>query len=225
MAQTAQSYSNTARAASRARREAMSTRGKAALKDTDRTRSEPAQTAATQTAPAQSADAEVKAKGDCGCGGKARAESTAHTSTQTAGKMRATVRRPQNINMNSSRAASLARRQAMSQRGKAGLNGSGMSEAQTARAANPKLTGRELAKKVRADRCKNGKTCKTKSEPVGRMRPNKTATSSETGAASDAPWKVGQSQTGHGQTLTGSIVGRSSRVTGNEPGTCKNVTG
>ncbi|MDY6980167.1 MAG: CsoS2 family carboxysome shell protein, partial [Pseudomonadota bacterium] len=40
-----------------------------------------------------------------------------------------------------------------------------------------------------------------------------------------APWKVGQSQTGHGQTLTGSIVGRSSRVTGNEPGTCKNVTG
>ncbi|WP_243830684.1 CsoS2 family carboxysome shell protein [Thiohalophilus thiocyanatoxydans] len=228
MAQTAQH--NTARAASRARREAMSTRGKAALQDTDRTRSASAQATTTQTAPAKPADAGVKAKGDCGCGsrGEARAESTPHSDTQTAqpaGKMRATVRtRPQNIQMNSARAASLARRQAMSQRGKAGLNGNGMSEAQTARAANPKLTGRELARKVRADRCKNGNTGKKKSEPVGRMRPNKTA-GSETGAASDAPWKVGQSLTGHGQTLTGTIVGRSSQVTGNEPGTCKSVTG
>ncbi|MFP3874158.1 MAG: CsoS2 family carboxysome shell protein [Thiohalophilus sp.] len=233
MAQTAQSYSNTARAASRARREAMSTRGKAALKDSDRTRSEPAQSTAPQAAPATSAESGVKARGDCGCGGqgdKARAESSSHAGTQATQttskptvKARARVKTP-NINTNSSRATSLARRQAMSQRGKAGLNGNGMSEAQTARAANPKLTGRELARKVRADRCRNGNTGKKKSEPVGRMRPNKTA-ASETGAASDAPWKVGQSQTGHGQTLTGSIVGRSSRVTGNEPGTCKNVTG
>jgi hypothetical protein len=124
--------------------------------------------------------------------------------------------------MNSSRAASLARRKAMSERGKAGLNGSSMSEAQTARAANPKLSGRELAKKVRADRCRNGNTGKKKAEPAGRVRPKGNA---ETGAASDAPWKVGESQTGHGQKLTGSIVGRSSRVTGNEPGTCKIITG
>jgi len=213
----------------------MSTRGKAALKDTDRTRSAPAQTTATPAAPGK--PAEAKAKGDCGCGckgdkaqGGARAESsTSHSDTQTtqpAKKMRATVKaRSQHIKMNSSRAASLARRQAMSTRGKAGLNGNGMSEAQTARAANPKLTGRELARKVRADRCRNGNTGKKKSEPVGRMRPNKTGGGSETGAATDAPWKVGQSLTGHGQTLTGSIVGRSSRVTGNEPGTCKRVTG
>ncbi|MFO8025886.1 CsoS2 family carboxysome shell protein [Thiohalophilus sp.] len=232
MAQTAQH--NTARAASRARREAMSTRGKAALKDTDRTRSAEALQTATQTAPAGPVDTKTgKTEGDCGCGckgEKGRSEATAATTphTDTTSKPRATIRtqvqQPQ-IKMNSSRAASLARRHAMSQRGKAGLSGNGLSEAQTARAANPKLTGRELAKKVRADRCRNGNTCKKKSEPVGRTRPNKTAASHDTGAASDAPWKVGQSQTGHGQTLTGTIVGRSSRVTGNEPGTCKNVTG
>lgn len=204
----------------------MSTRGKAALKDTDRTRNAPAQTAATQSAPANPAGT----KRDCGCGcnGEKRAGSAPRTDAQTtqlSGKSGVAIRSrvQQNLNMNSSRAASLARRQAMSQRGKAGLNGSGMSEAQSARAANPKLSGRELAKKVRADRCKNGNTGKKKTEPVGRMRPNRD--SSESGAASDAPWKVGQSQTGRGQTLTGSIVGRSSRVTGNEPGTCKNITG
>ncbi|MDZ7661690.1 CsoS2 family carboxysome shell protein [Thiohalophilus sp.] len=230
MAQTAQN--NTARAASKARREAMSSRGKAALNDTDRTRGAPAQQTATQAAPAKPADAEAgKSRGDCGCKGeKARSEAETATTphTDTASKLkvtsRARVQQP-HIKMNSSRAASLARRQAMSQRGKAGLNGNGMSEAQTARAANPKLSGRELAKKVRADRCRNGNTGKKKSEPVGRMRPGKDYTSSETGAATDAPWKVGQSLTGHGQTLTGTLVGRSSRVTGNEPGTCKNVTG
>ncbi len=235
MAQTAQINSNSARAASRARRQAMSTQGKAALKDTDRTRSAPAQSTAPQAAPANPAEvdksADTRAVGDCGCKGeKARAESSLHADTQTtrtASKPRAAVmsRVQQNIQMSSSRAASRARRQAMASRGKAGLNGNGMSEAQTARAANPKLSGRELAKKVRADRCKNGNAGRKKSEPVGRMRPGKDYASSETGAATDAPWKVGQSQTGHGQTLTGSIVGRSSRVTGNEPGTCKNVTG
>lgn len=230
MAQTAQN--NTARAAALARRKAMSTQGKAALKDTDRTRSAPAQTSTQKAAPAKPADADVKAKGDCGCGckgDKARAESSTHTdtqTTQTTGKLRATVKaRPQNIKMNTSRAASLARRKAMSERGKAGLNSNGMSEAQTARAANPTLSGRELAKKLRADRCKNGGAGKKKSEPCGRVRPNKSKSAGETGAATDAPWKVGQSLTGHGQTLTGSIVGRSSRVTGNEPGTCKSVTG
>jgi hypothetical protein len=208
----------------------MSSQGKAALKETDRTRSAPAKmvTPATPAAPIQ---AEVPAKGDCSCGcnGEKRDDSTPNTDTpmtQAAGKMRATVSaRPKNIRMNSSRAASLARRKAMSERGKAGLNGSGMSEAQTARAANPKLTGRELAKALRADRCRKGNAGKKKSEPVGRMRPTAGNGGSETGAASDAPWKVGQSKTGHGQTLTGSIVGRSSRVTGNEPGTCKNITG
>jgi len=203
----------------------MSSRGKAALKDLDRTRSAPGKTT-TQATPAAPTQPEARAKGDCGCGcnGDKRAASTPRNDTQTASNMRATVSpRPQNIRMSSGRAASLARRKAMSSTGKAGLNGSGMSEAQSARAANPKLTGRELAKALRADRCRNGNAGKKKAEPVGRMRPNKD--NRESGAASDAPWKVGESQTGHGQTLTGSIVGRSSRVTGNEPGTCKNITG
>jgi len=203
----------------------MSSQGKAALKDLDRIRSAPG-TSATQATPAAPTRPEAGAKGDCGCGcnGNKRAASTPRNDTQTGGNLRATMSpRPQNIRMSTGRAASLARRKAMSTTGKSALNGNNMSDAQTARAANPKLTGRELAKALRADRCRNGNAGKKKAEPVGRMRPNHA--NSESGAASDAPWKVGQSQTGRGQILTGSIVGRSSRVTGNEPGTCKNITG
>ena len=46
-----------------------------------------------------------------------------------------------------------------------------------------------------------------------------------TGAAQDATWKVGASQTSHDQTITGTMVGRSMSVTGDEPSTCRNVTG
>ena len=41
----------------------------------------------------------------------------------------------------------------------------------------------------------------------------------------DAPSKVEEMATGRGQIVTGNSVERSARVTGNEPGTCKNVTG
>jgi hypothetical protein len=37
--------------------------------------------------------------------------------------------------------------------------------------------------------------------------------------------KVGQSSTLNGETVTGTMTGRSSRVTGDEPGTCKAITG
>ena len=76
--------------------------------------------------------------------------------------------------MSTGRAAALARRQAMSSRGKAGLNGGAMSQAQTARAANPNLSSRELARAVRAQRSHKGSAGQKKSEPCGRkrMRPN-----------------------------------------------------
>jgi len=58
--------------------------------------------------------------------------------------------------------------------------------------------------------------------PCGRVRPK---TSAETGAAQDAPWKVGAGETSHGQTVTGTMVGRSRKTTGDEPSTCRAVTG
>ena len=48
-----------------------------------------------------------------------------------------------------------------------------MSAAQTARAANPNMSGRELAQALRAQRSRNGKTGEKKAEPTGRMRPPK----------------------------------------------------
>lgn len=67
-----------------------------------------------------------------------------------------------------------------------------------------------------------GKTATTenKRRPTGRIRPGK-----ETGAAQDATWKVGASETTHGQTVTGTMVGQSAAVTGEDPGTGGEITG
>jgi hypothetical protein len=95
-----------------------------------------------------------------------------------------------------------------------------MTEAQTARATNPQLSGRELARALRDQRSRRGGAGQKKSAPTGRQRKK-----AETGAAKDAPWKVGASQTSYDQTITGTMVGRDASVTGNEYGTCRTVTG
>jgi hypothetical protein len=126
---------------------------------------------------------------------------------------------------NPTRAAALARRRAQSTRGKAGVQNGGVSAAQTARAANPDLSSRELARELRELRSRNGKSGVTQKcgdcSGKRRQRPKE----SEPGAASDQPWKVGSSETSHGQTVTGTMVGRSRSVTGDEPSTCRSVTG
>jgi hypothetical protein len=95
-----------------------------------------------------------------------------------------------------------------------------MTEAQTARAADPQLSGRELARAVRDQRSRRGGAGQKKSAPNGRQRKK-----SATGAAKDAPWKVGASQTSHDQTVTGTMVDRDTAVTGNEQSTCRTITG
>lgn len=122
---------------------------------------------------------------------------------------------------NPTRAASLARRQAMSTRGKAALPGKGAGTAQTTRAETIK-SSREIAQTVRQERSTRGKvaTAEDNGRPTGRMRPGR-----ETGAAQDASWKVGASETTHGQTVTGTMVGQSANVTGEDPGTGGEITG
>ncbi len=114
-------------------------------------------------------------------------------------------------------AASRARRAAMSKRGKAGVHKGGMSAAQTARAANPELSSRELAKALREQRSTKGKCGPKSSEPCGRRRKSR--------ATPEASLKVGVSETSRGQSVTGTMVGRSVRMTGDEPSTCRAVTG
>jgi hypothetical protein len=128
--------------------------------------------------------------------------------------------------MGLARAASRARRKAMSSRGKAGLNPNGMSEAQTVRVANPNMSSRDLARAVRTQRSQQGRAGQKKSEPCGRKRSSRSIEGhASPGAAQDAPWKVGASETTYGQIVTGTRVGRSPRTTGDEPSTCRQITG
>lgn len=202
--------------ASKARRLAMSGRGKAGVTSKDRSR-EVADVKIAKRASSSVADA--PSKGDCGCGCKEANSTVKKQVTKVATALKNTRRKP--IKLSSGRAASYARRNAMSKRGKAGISGKGLSAAQTARATNPDLSSRELAMVLREQRSKSGRCGQKKSEPCGRVRPNK----NKNAGAQDAPWKVGASETTQGQTLTGTMVGRSQQVTGDEPSTCRDVTG
>ena len=222
----AQTSSMTGRDASRARRDAMSNSGKAGLAVTDRTRSVSAKKTSSVTSQAAQVDASVEVdkstKGcGCGCNGtKATCGKTHEASVAVTKKTIIPNKKKQKAARSAARIASLARREAMSARGKAGINSNGITAAQNARAANPGISSRELAQTLRESRSNKGNSGK-KSEPCGRQRTKK----SDNGAAKDAPWKVGESETAHGQTLTGTMVGRSQSVTGDEASTCRDVTG
>jgi hypothetical protein len=202
----------------------MSASGKSAIQSKDRTRSDEkmAGQPASTTTPAAAAAPEKKGCG-CGCDGT-RAECKASMKPASAPVATAASinQARQSINRSVGRIASLARREALSNRGKAGVSKNGMTVAQTARAGNPNLNSRDLSKALREQRSKNGSAGQKKSEPCGRRRPK---ASDDAGAAQDAPWKVGASETAEGQTVTGTMVGRSSGVTGDEPSTCRTITG
>lgn len=218
--------SNPSRDAALARRKAMSTKGKSASMSKDRTRD--ASMVASSKQAAAETDAAKKAKsGDCGCGcgGNGgcgdKAVETAAPKARASSRSRSKVNKPK-VAINPSKAAALARRKAQSTRGKAGVSKGGMSQAQTARAANPELSSKELALELRRERSKRGKSGagELKTRPTGKIRPKNNA-----GAAQDAPWKVGVSETARGQSVTGTMVGRDEAVTGDEASTCRTVTG
>ena len=213
------------REASRKRRLEMSSGGKARLATSDRTRATEMKTTPVQASAAPAATSEGCG---CGCGGK-KAECKTKMADATRAPLSATAKKTFAKNKNQmlakpqARIASLARREAMSARGKAGISKGGMSEAQTARAGNPGLSARDLSKAVREQRSKMGGAGKKSSGPCAKQRPAKA--DSNPAAAQDAPWKVGASETVEGQTVTGTMVGRSKSVTGDEPSTCRGITG
>jgi hypothetical protein len=206
-----------------ARRQTMSSSGKAGLQGGERTRTV---TSGGKAAPAAQPTADSGEKSGCGCGCKDRAARGAAPAAPAAVAPAAKpilLNTPKvNVKRSAGRAASLARREAMSSRGKAGISKNGISAAQAARAGNPNITSRELAMTLREERSRNGGSGRKKSAPCGRVRPKAAV---ETGAAEDQPWKVGASETSHGQTVTGTMVGRSTSFTGDEPSTCRGVTG
>ena len=119
------------------------------------------------------------------------------------------------------RMLALAGRSATSGRGKAAVN-TPATTASLARQANPQLSGRDLAQTVRAHRSAAGSAGTRKVQATGRVRPGRERPA---GGAEDQPWKVGLSETAQGQFVTGTRVGRSRSVTGDEPSVCREVTG
>jgi hypothetical protein len=224
------SSSGSSRAEARARREALSKAGKRADRKADRTR------VPTPKAPTKPARDEGAGCG-CGCGGNP--ETTEERGSMTDAARLASDRRGASslgsTTTNGSRRngkritavkptgrmLALARRSAASGRGKAAVN-TPTTTASLARQANPQLSGRDLAQTVRAHRSAAGAAGTRKAQATGRIRPGRERPA---GGAQDQPWKVGLSETAQGQFVTGTRVGRSRSVTGDEPSVCREITG
>jgi len=103
------------------------------------------------------------------------------------------------------------RRKAMSQFGKAALPAKSPSSGSSNAAG---LSGLALARKRRAELSSKGRGNAPAPRPSGRVRP-----------PVEAPAKVETGTTLSGQSVSGTQVERTSRVTGNEPGTCRTITG
>lgn len=214
-----------ARAAARARRAALSQSGRRAQTTNDRVRDASTRANASTTP----ADRKEERKDGCTCGCKKG--QSAETRTPDPGKRDLSARpagnrngygslakRANGVNKSTSRLVARARRAAMSARGKAASD-TPTSAAGLARQANPRLSGRELAQKVREHRSQNGGAGEKRSPSAGRIRMERRQ------GAADQPWKVGASETSAGQTVTGTRVGRSVKTTGDEPSTCRTITG
>ncbi len=109
------------------------------------------------------------------------------------------------------------RRNTLSQKGKLGLPGKAGREARKSlirgTGKSPALTGKMLAKLNRRNRSEVGRGDKPKSRPSGRIRPN------------TAPPKVETGTTLSGQTVSGTQVEQTEKITGTEAGGCRAITG
>ncbi|WP_407275375.1 CsoS2 family carboxysome shell protein [Halothiobacillus sp. DCM-1] len=116
-----------------------------------------------------------------------------------------------------------ARRQALSDRGQKAVppkptsqGGPGRNGHQLDGYVDTALQGREAAKRHREMLCHYGRGTAPACRPTGRVKQNSEA---------DVPKKVETGHTLTGGAITGTQVERTQRVTGNEPGSCRAVTG
>ena len=162
-----------------ARREALSRRGKRADASKDRTRTDLAHAA---PAPAATKDPEHKCKcQDKGDTASATSRSSraslpslsapSRTSTPSAGAERRAATAKRAAVHNPSRALVLARREALSKRGKSANTSNSSSAASVARQGNPDMSSRELAQKLRELKCKLGSAGSSRSGGTQRRLP------------------------------------------------------
>ena len=107
-----------------------------------------------------------------------------------------------------------ARRSAMSSQGKSAIPNKAAVNGYRA-AGGAELSGKDIARKRRAEQCTNGRCETAPSRPSGRVRPSSV----------EAPAKVETGTTLAGQGVTGTQVERATKVTGNESGSCRAITG
>jgi hypothetical protein len=205
--------------AARARREALSKSGKAALQKTAATRP------SGRMRPTQEAEVAESRPAGCGCGGTNPSCGTSVAPAAAASSEPVRVRAAKISEQATGRALARARRAALAQDGKAGLKR--VAQATKIAAAMPGqdwqaaiakgATGRQVAMQHRLVQALAGRAgaSKTESRPSGRTRARNVT----------APAKVEEGHTLIGQSVTGTMTDRSRKVTGNEPGSCRPVTG
>jgi len=219
----------------RARRQALAQNGKAGLKAVQQGRSRPAvaEPAQVNTAAAElPVEASAAKKEGCGCGCKPGQSPEATTVLQAEAQLDQiceTVEANTGVDspvVSTVRALCLARRQALANHGKAALGKTtGVTRAEVVKgregawknAAAKGLSGRDIARARREELCRLGRGSQATCRPSGRVRP--------AAESADVPAKVEESSTLRGQLISGTRVERSTKVTGNEPGTCRAITG
>ncbi len=214
-----------------ARRDALSRRGKRADTSKDRTRTATDRAVPASAVPTSAASSTAPEKPACGCKGStklaslsapSRSDSFGSSRSDAAGSSRkVTAKRA--AQHNPSRALVLARREALSKRGKSANTSSSTGAAAVVRQGNADLTTRELSQKLRELKSKVGSAGTSRSGGTRPSGPNRHG--SKQAAAADAPWKVGVSETTSGQVVTGTQANRSTKTTGNEASTCRSITG
>ena len=207
-----------------ARREALAKRGKRADTSSDRTRTDLAKSA--PKAPVSASATAPAAEKPCKCQGESRQAVPALSSLSSRGSQgaerRSTPKR--SAQRDPSRALVLARREALSKRGKSANAPKSTTAASVSRQGNPDMSARELSQKVRELRAKVGSAGTSRSGGTRPSGPNRHG-SKQAVAAVDAHWKVGVSETSSGQVVTGTQANRSPKTTGNEAATCRAITG
>ena len=215
------------------RREALSKRGKRADTSRDRTRTDLAKTdLAKNTAkptpkptpkPSVAANPQqvAPAAGTKRPAGQSPALTSLSSRSGQGNDRRVTPKR--SAQRDPSRALALARREALSKRGKSANAPTSTSAATLSRQGNPDMSARELSQKVRELRAKVGSAGTSRNGGTRPSGPNRHG--SKQAVAADAHWKVGVSETSSGQVVTGTQANRSPKTTGNEAATCRPITG
>ena len=223
-----QRVSNPSRDLVLARREALSRAGKRADTTRDRNRADLARDTARRaplpeaSATSSSARCQCQQNGQQNTAGSDR-NATLSLSAPSSSAVERRGKPKRSAQHNPSRALVLARREALSKRGKSAAMPSSSAAATVARQGNPDLTTRELAQKLRELKSKVGSAGSSRSGGTRPSGPNRHGSRQQ--AAVDAHWKVGVSETTGGQIVTGTQANRSAKTTGNESATCRAITG